>query len=118
MISGQLLGSLRHYQNVMATERATKARRRRVIEKMKAGSLADVLIGERLRLRMTTIIADATLWKSRTSISPESGWRNTHKFSKYPVQVRCIAEPYRERHLAKREFRLGQQPFCAVDPLR
>src|SRR6516165_10755328 len=89
------------------------------MEKMKAGSLVElVLIGERLRLRMTTIIADATLWKSRTSISPESGWRNTHKFSKYPVQVRCIAELHRECHVAKREIGFGQQCSRAADPLR
>jgi hypothetical protein len=39
VISGQLLGFLRHYQNVMATERTTKAHRRRLMEKIKAGSL-------------------------------------------------------------------------------
>jgi hypothetical protein len=58
---------------------------------------------------MTTITADAILWKSRTSFSPESGWRNPREFSKYPVQVGCIAEPYRKRHVAKREIGAGQQ---------
>src|SRR6516162_6249007 len=51
-------------------------------------------------------------------LPPECGWRNTHEFSKYPVQVRCIAEPYRERHVAKRESGFGQQSSCTAGPLR
>src|SRR6516164_2845691 len=63
-------------------------------------------------------MADATLWKSRTGFSPESGWRNSREFSKYPIQVGCIAEPYRERHVAKRESGIGQQYSCAADSVR
>src|SRR6516165_5146360 len=63
-------------------------------------------------------MVDATSWKSRTSFPPEYGWCNTDKFSKYPVQLRCIAEPHRERYVAKREIGYRQQVSCTADPLR
>src|SRR5262249_33909222 len=47
-----------------------------------------------------------------------SGWCNPHKFSKYPVQLGCVAEPYRKCHVGEREIGFGQQSFCTVDPLR
>jgi hypothetical protein len=50
-------------------------------------------------------------------LSPENGRRNSGEFSKYPVQMGCIAEPYRERHVAKREIETGQQFSRAADPL-
>ena len=68
--------------------------------------------------RVTTDWVDATLWKSRTSFPPECGWRNTNKFSKYTVQLRCIAEPHRARYLAKRKIGFGQQSSRSADPLR
>jgi hypothetical protein len=51
-------------------------------------------------------------------LSPENGGRNPSEFSKYPVQIGCIAEPYRERHVAKREIETRQQLSRAADPLR
>src|SRR5215469_3915489 len=51
-------------------------------------------------------------------LSPENRGRNPGEFSKYPVQIGCIAEPYRKRHVSKREIETGQQFSRAADPLR
>ena len=53
-----------------------------------------------------------------TSLAPKSCWRNSNKFSKHPVQLRCIVKPYRERHVDNRYIAFGQQCSCATDPLR
>src|SRR6516225_5648580 len=59
--------------------------------------------------------ADAPL---RTGFPPEGSRRNPHEFSKYPGQLGCIAEPNRERHVAKREIGVGQEASCTRDPRR
>ncbi len=44
----------------------------------------------------------APLWKTQTILAPINRWRNSRQFSKRAVQLRCIAKPYRERHVRDR----------------
>ena len=48
--------------------------------------------------------ANQALSTARTSFPPEIARRDPGEFSKDPVQLRRVADPRRERHLAKREL--------------